>query len=284
MARILVTGSINRDRTLRLSAPLPACRVMAQDMGHSLGGAASNTALALAHLGHAVVIASACGQGAAGDAMLAELAAGGVDVSRVARPPEPPAEPLILIDPSGERTIIHHMAGQGALVDYAAFDDGPWDGIYAAAPAPGMRRLCAAHLGRAAVLGQWYPGTPAPPADILLTSASASPDAPQRLSDLSAPLPRWLVTTRGADGVRAEAPDGDTIALPAHPVRATDTTGAGDVFAAGLLHGMVAGWPLRTALALATRMAALQVETPGPTPPAALRDIFTEFTREEALT
>lgn len=283
MARILVTGSINRDRTLRLDGPLPACRVTARDMGFSLGGAASNTALALACAGHEVVIASACGAGPSGDAMLAQLAAGGVDVSRVARPVAPPAEPLILIEPGGERTIIHHMPGQGAMVDFADFANEDWDGIYAAMPAPGLSELCARHLQRAAILGQWYPATHAPPADVLVTSAAARPGAPQRLTDLEAPLPGWLVTTLGAEGARAVAANGATITLPAWPARPVDTTGAGDVYAAGLLHGMVAGWPIPAAMTLAAQLAAHHVETPGPTPSPSLSKIFSTFNPEECL-
>ncbi|MGC9418878.1 MAG: carbohydrate kinase family protein [Rhodovulum sp.] len=281
MARLLVTGSINRDRTFRLDAALPACRLTATDMGHSLGGAAAITGMALAHLGHRVTIAAGCGQGPAGDALLAELAAGGVDVSCVARPDAPPAEPLILIEPSGERTIIHHMPGQSAMVDFAAFAAEDWDGIYAAAPAPGLARLCAQMAGRCPVLGQWYPGTPPHPAEVLVTSSAAAAGRPQRLADVPGDRLDWLVVTEGARGAHAEARDGSILRYPAAPAATVvDTTGAGDVYAAGLLHGMVAGWPMRPTLELAARLAARQVETAGPTPPETLAEILRAFSPE----
>lgn len=282
MARLLVTGSINRDRTLRLHAALPACRLTATDMGHALGGAAAITGLALARAGHRVTIASACGQGAAGDSMLAELAAAGIDISRVARPQAAPAEPLILIEPSGERTIIHHMPGQSGMVDFDAFASDNWDGIYAAAPAEGLARLCARMAARCPVLGQWYPGTPPHPAHVLVTSAAAAGDRPQRLADIPGERPGWLVVTEGARGARAEARDGTVLECPAMPVASVvDTTGAGDVYAAGLMHGMVANWPLAKSMALAARLAARQVETAGPTPPASLGAIVTAFNPEK---
>ncbi|MDZ4136408.1 MAG: carbohydrate kinase family protein, partial [Paracoccaceae bacterium] len=118
MARVLVTGNINRDRTIRLEAPLPGCRIRGYDMGYALGGAAANTGLALARGGHEVVIASGLGQGPEGDDMLALLRAAGVDVSHVQRLNSPPAEPLILIEPSGERTIIHLAPTQGDTADF----------------------------------------------------------------------------------------------------------------------------------------------------------------------
>jgi sugar/nucleoside kinase (ribokinase family) len=282
MARLLVTGSINRDRTLRLDAGLPACRVTARDMGHALGGAAAITGLALAQAGHHVTIASACGRGEAGDAILAELAAAGIDVSRVARPDAPPAEPLILIEPSGERTIIHHMQGQSAMVDFDAFAGEDWDGVYAATPAEGLRQLCARMAGRCPVLGQWYPGTIPHPADIVVTSAAAAGDQPQRLADIPGDRPRWLVVTKGGMGARAEARDGAVLHRPAAPAAAVvDATGAGDVYAAGLLHGMVSGWQLAPSMALAARMSARQVETAGPTPPLTLGAIIAAFNPEK---
>ena len=187
----------------------------------------------------------------------------------------PPAEPLILIEPSGERTIIHLSRTQGS---HAAFDDisGDFDAIYAAMPVPGVERLCRRHLGRCPILGQWYPGTAVPPADILLTSASASP-IPQKLGDLAEP-PEWLVVTEGAAGARAEARDGRTIRHPAAPVRLVrDTTGSGDVYAAGLIHAMATGLSLERAMELGALLAARQVEVDGPTPPESLSEIYSAW-------
>jgi sugar/nucleoside kinase (ribokinase family) len=274
--RILVTGSLNLDHTIRLHSALPACRVQAQDMGRTLGGAAANTGLALARGGHEVWVAAGLGEGAQGDRMLAELQAAGIRTDLVARLPEPPCEPLILIEPSGERTIIHRQPGQSDAVDFAALPR-DWDAIYAASPAPALNQLCASLRGQCVTVGQWYPGHPAPPADLLVTSESAAAtNAPQRLSDLSDP-PDWLVVTLGAKGARAEGRCGRALHQPAVAVQAIDTTGAGDVFAASLIHGQLAGWPLERSLAFAAALSAQQVAGPGPTPPNSLSNIYADW-------
>ena len=41
------------------------------------------------------------------------------------------------------------------------------------------------------------------------------------------------------------------------PVEAVDTTGSGDVFRAGFIYGLLAGWPLDRTLRLANAAAAL---------------------------
>jgi sugar/nucleoside kinase (ribokinase family) len=52
--------------------------------------------------------------------------------------------------------------------------------------------------------------------------------------------------------------DDQHVHLDAFPVRAVDTTGAGDAFHAGLIHGLLlAGWSLRRAGLFASALAAL---------------------------
>jgi sugar/nucleoside kinase (ribokinase family) len=128
-------------------------------------------------------------------------------------------------------------------------------------------------------VGQWYPGHAAPPADLLVTSeSSAATNAPQRFSDLADP-PDWLVVTLGANGARAEGHGGQVLHQPAVAVQAIDTTGAGDVFAAGLIHGQLAGWPMQHALAFAAALSAQQVASPGPTPPESLSETYAKWSK-----
>ena len=46
-------------------------------------------------------------------------------------------------------------------------------------------------------------------------------------------------------------------ARPASPSHAVDTTGAGDVFRAGFIHGRLSGWPLERTLRFANAAAAV---------------------------
>ena len=65
-----------------------------------------------------------------------------------------------------------------------------------------------------------------------------------------------LVVTLGTRG--ALALDGDrAIRSPAFTVDAVDTTGAGDVFRAGFIHGLLSGWPLERVLRFANAAAAV---------------------------
>lgn len=68
--------------------------------------------------------------------------------------------------------------------------------------------------------------------------------------------PRTAAITLGERG--AVGFDGtEAVTSPAVPVRAVDTTGAGDVFHAGFLYGLLAGMPFREILAFANAAAGL---------------------------
>ena len=51
---------------------------------------------------------------------------------------------------------------------------------------------------------------------------------------------------------------GEIIRIPAFPVKAMDTTGAGDVFHGGYIYGLMQGWDIRETVRFASAMAALK--------------------------
>lgn len=280
MARLLVTGAINHDRFVRIDRLVTGARIRGEDLGLFIGGAAANSARALGLAGHAVTLASVLGAGPRGDAILAELAAAGLDVSRVARPETPVPEPMILLDAEGERTILYiGQAGPGRRVwhdglDIAGFH-GDWDGSYIAAEAPGTDALSRRHLGRGPVVAQWSRRDAPPVAEVLIASqeavgAEAALPAPDALG-----FPRWLVVTEGAAGARAIGRDGQVLRCPAAPVaQVVDTTGAGDVYAAGILHALVSGWGMAEGMALGAGLSAMQLGVVGAACPPAARALF----------
>lgn len=83
-----------------------------------------------------------------------------------------------------------------------------------------------------------------------------------------------LVVTRGAQGaIAVEA--GERVTIPAAPVdRVVDTTGAGDLFAAGFLFGRSRGKPLRTCLEDGALAAAEIISHFGARPEADLRTLI----------
>ena len=65
-----------------------------------------------------------------------------------------------------------------------------------------------------------------------------------------------LVVTLGVDGAIALMND-RVVRSPAFTVDAVDTTGAGDIFRAGLIYGLLADWPIEESLRFANAAAAV---------------------------
>lgn len=74
-----------------------------------------------------------------------------------------------------------------------------------------------------------------------------------------------VAVTLGADGVIARTA-ATTLHVAGFPVRAVDTTGAGDVFRAGFIHGLLSAWSLERTLAFANAAAALKCTVAGGRP------------------
>jgi sugar/nucleoside kinase (ribokinase family) len=87
-----------------------------------------------------------------------------------------------------------------------------------------------------------------------------------------------LVATRGADGAVAVA-GGERADVSAEPVaKVVDTTGAGDLFAAGFLFGHVRGRPLAECLKLGAICAAEVISHYGARPEADLKALTAPVT------
>lgn len=108
--KILCAGIAGQDIVMRVERfPTPGAKVPASEFVITGGGCAVNAALAVIALGgHASFVGPLGSTGdAAGDLVLAQLAAAGVDCSDVVRP-EGGALPisLILVDAEGEKTVV----------------------------------------------------------------------------------------------------------------------------------------------------------------------------------
>lgn len=86
-------------------------------------------------------------------------------------------------------------------------------------------------------------------------------DPEAAIAQLSGLVPT-LVVTRGAQGATA-VQDGKRHDVPATPVASLDTTAAGDCFNAGLVHGLLHGWPLPDCLVAAAMCGAAATIGPG---------------------
>jgi hypothetical protein len=161
------------------------------------------------------------------------------------------------VDPAGERTVINtarceEEAPPERLMTLRA------DAVYVRSRRIDLAPLLARKARECLVVAHVPPMDAASrPAQVLVASVSDLPAdvAAQPLTlghAVAGSLLRWMVTTAGAGGATAVS-DSQTLSVPAQAVRPVDTTGAGDAFAAGLLHGLAAGAPMPEALALAVR-------------------------------
>jgi len=258
LARIVVIGSAAHDETIRLAEPLQADAHLNGILeGVRLGGGGANTAVALAAAGHEVTLLAAVGRDAAGDAVLADLVAAGIDTTSISRLDQPTTRSLILIDPTGERTVIN-VARCETDAPPDRLRTLPADVVYVRSRRRDLAPLLATKAAKALIVAHLPPVEPGiRPAHVLIAS-SADLDAaaiqnPGMLGlATSGGLARWVVITAGAAGARAYAAR-EMLAVNARCVRPVDTTGAGDAFAAGLIHALIEGQPMADALETAVR-------------------------------
>jgi sulfofructose kinase len=188
------------------------------------------------------------------------------------------AQSLIIVDPAGERTVLWQRDERLAIQPDEL--DREWivnarallvDGRDTAAAAKAAKWAHEAGIPVIADLDEPYPGL-----DPLLANVDyliVSRDFPARLSgktNLQESLPelqrrfgsRLTAATLGTDGVLAW--DGEQFHYGrAYQVPAVDTTGAGDIFHAGFIYGLLQNWPLQRNLDFACAAAALNCMAAG---------------------
>lgn len=118
-------GDLVEDVVIRVADPVNVATDTAARIERRRGGSAANVAAIAAQLGHEVRFLGRVGSGPVGDALLAELAADGVDVSHVRRGGRV-ATIAVLVDPSGERTM---LSDRGGCVELSDPDESWLDGV-----------------------------------------------------------------------------------------------------------------------------------------------------------
>jgi ribokinase len=258
MAKLAVLGTVAQDDAIRLPAALKAASHQeGEDFGPRLGGGGANTGVALARAGHEVLLLSAVGSDKTAEFLLGELAKNGIDTSHVQRREGRSSRALILLDPRGERTIINlaRMIDPSTAARLAALDA---EGVYVRSRAPGLDRVLGELSRRLPTIGHIPPMIEGSlPVRVLVGSAGdldgetlSNPFAAGRR--VAGNSLEWVVITDGEKGAWAYGQDGQVVHEPAMKVIPVDGTGAGDAFAAGLLHDLVKGLSLPQALKTAS--------------------------------
>ena len=268
------------------------------------GGSAANTLAGLSALGAQCAFIGQVADDQLGAVFAHDIRAVGIDFDTPARKEEPPtARCLIFVTPDAQRTM-NTFLGASQFLPASALDEEVIGGakiLYLEGylwdpeePRAAMRRAieAARSAGRkvAFTLSEVFvidrhgddfralieDGL----IDILfanhteLAALTGEDDFEAGIAALKDKVPT-LVVTRSADGAVA-LQGGERAEVAAEPTTVVDTTGAGDLFAAGFLHGHVNGEPLERCLRMGAICAAEIISHYGARPEADLQKLVAE--------
>jgi len=282
-APIVVVGSINMDlvaRTPRI--PLAGETLIGTGFDTTPGGKGANQAVAAARLGHTVAMLGAVGEDVFGDALLENLGSAGVDTGAVALVSGPSGVAQIQVADNGQNCIVV-VAGANGKVDAASVSS-----RQSLIRSAGMvllqleipvetilhtLELCA--TAGVPVMLDPAPAAPLPntiwsriawftpnetEAALYAGDSLKVEDAAQRL--LARGL-KGVVLKRGSEGAYIATNDGLAEWVPAFPVEAIDTVGAGDCFNGALAVALIEGQGPIAAARFASAAAAISVTRRG---------------------
>jgi len=265
---ILVFGSINVDLVVPVGRlPRPGETVLGGDYALFPGGKGANQALAARRAGADVALAGAVGADRFAAIALNPLRAAGVDTGLVRVADRPTGLAAIMVADGGEN-LIAVASGANSRARASEVPEerlGPATLLVVQMEVPPAET--AAMIGRARARGarvllNLAPALPVDPAllpdiDLLVANAGEAAAVAAEPAALARRLRQGLVVTHGAEGAIAFLADGDRLDVPALPIAAVDTTGAGDAFVGVLAAALDQGVRLEIALRRAAAAAGL---------------------------
>lgn len=270
-SRLLVVGSINLDLCVRVPhLPRRGETVAGSNLERGPGGKGANQAVAAQRLGARTSLVGCIGTDAFGREVLSALVATGVDVAGVSTVAGGTGTALIMIDSAGDNVIGVSPGANGYLdaghVDALTPMFGAADALLLQLEVPVQADIAAARLARAAGIPVVLNAAPLPAvvdgalwdlialADLLVANETeaaglaAAAGLPQtgagslaRAATLRRLGPAQVVITLGAQGAVLATADGSPHWVPAFPVTAVDSVGAGDAFCAELAVARASG-------------------------------------------
>lgn len=276
---VLVFGSVVADLVFALpELPRPGHTVLAPGYHALPGGKGANQATAAALDGAATAFAGAVGPDALAEVALSAMRAAGVDLARLAVAAAPTACAAVCVAPDGSNQIAvgsgANLLARAAQVEDAAL--GPATTLLLQMEVPAVENAALIDRARARgarVMLNLAPAGEMPRAalgalDLLVANEHEAAALGQALgcagtaAALHAALGIDVAVTLGGAGAAAATQAGP-IRVPAFPVRAIDTTGAGDAWCGVLAAALDRGAPLAAAMRRASAAAALACTRPG---------------------
>jgi len=213
------------------------------------GGQAATAAVACARLGFRSGYLGVCGDDAAGRQVADALQREKVDARIIVRPGANTRTAVILVDASSGQRAVLAVDGKGLSLDESLIDDSLFasarillvdgtDPRFArraahAARAAGVRTLCDVDQSTPEVLALLREIDVVIAPEDFVRLATGCENSRAGVEALAAETgAAAVVATAGEDGVSAWCA-GEFVTVAAHPVRAVDTTGAGDAFRGG---------------------------------------------------
>jgi len=287
MAQVLVVGSVNTDLTAKVREfPLPGETLHGSSLSYSPGGKGNNQATAARRAGSNVIMAGRIGRDALAKPLLDHFAREGIDVSRLLETDLPTGCALIEVRERDAENVIVVIPGANFAVSPrdldplgAVFDSS--DSVLCQLEIPFETVEKALRMGKER--GKLTVLNPAPAAPLpdsifpLIDYFTPNETEAASLSGLPAESEEDLVRiaghflSRGAGnvvitlGVRGSffMNGRERFFVPAFPVKAVDTTGAGDAFSGALTARLAEGAEIREALSFAAAFSAISVTRPG---------------------
>lgn len=286
--RLVHTGNVLIDLVMTVPAlPARGGDVLASSASELPGGA-FNVMAAAARLGLPTAYAGAHGTGPRGDRIRAALAAEGIEVLLPREPALDTGFDVCLVDEGGERSFVTSPGAEARLraEQLAAVAVRPGDVVQ-------ISGYSLVHAANRAALVRWLPTVPADvPVGFDPGPLAASIPAGTRaavcgrarwltcnlaearaLSGLGDPVAaadrlcgaaRTVIVRMGAAGALVAAPGAAPVRVPAVPVAAVDSTGAGDAHTGAMLAALARGADVVEAVRVANAAAAFAVTRRGP--------------------
>jgi len=284
MEKVLVLGSINIDFVSFVSRyPQPGETLVSNDFGIFQGGKGANQAIALAKLDIPTLMLGKVGKDILSDLALSSLKESGVDTTGISKSQKnSTGSASIWVNAQGQNSIVIYPGANGEVdEDFIIrhekfFDDASWFLTQFEVPLESI--LLALKLAKKHGLKTVMDPAPVKkfsdnhiwelvdyllPNEIELKELTHTEDVLKGIHILKSRGVKEIIVKLGKQGAVYEN-EGKLLSFPAVPVeRVVDTTGAGDCFVAGFLHGMILWGDITRAIKIGNLTASYSIQKKG---------------------